>query len=167
MITKFEDYINEATIPNLNGAGTSGDPIATMTEKRIEALATKYELKFLRQFFVDEDDPKATAEALIAYSNLDESEKTDATMNALIVALRPSLAYYIAYNYFSDETVKNATIGGTITNSPNGVRHNNLQRCAKIWNDMVDMITEVYEDEYDDEYPPDQDIFYYTNSFNI
>lgn len=167
MITKFEDYINEATIPNLNGAGTSGDPIAAMTEKKIEALAIKYELKFLKQFFCEEDDPKATAEALITYSNLDESLQTDATNNALMLALRPSLAYYIAWNYFNDETVKNATIGGTIINAPNGVRVNNIQRCVGIWNHMVDMITDVWEAEYESVYTPDADIFYYVNSFNI
>lgn len=167
MITKFEDFKNEAAIPNLNGLGTSGDPIATMTENKIEALANKYELKFLKQFYCEEDDPKATAQALIDYSNLDESAKTDEDKNALILLLRAPIAYYIAWNYLNDATIFNNTIGGTITNSPNGVRQNNIQRCVKIWNEMVDMISEVYETEYDTEYMPDEDIFYNVNSFNI
>lgn len=171
MITNISEFKNEATIQNLKPNGSSGDPLTGTVWSKIETMADKYEAKYLELFFCEEEDPEKEAADLLTYNDLDEDEKTDTALNALIDSIKSPLAYYIAFYYHRDNAARNTGIGSVVLSSENGVRTSELNRGSIIWNDMVDMTKKAYKSYYELTESticyPKNDIFKTINSLNI
>jgi len=166
MIVDFSDFKGEARIPDLLHEIGTEDAVNTATQKAMQEFIDKYELKYLLQFFGDED----SVNDLEDYNDLPEIEKTDEDKNRLIESLKSIIPNFIAFYWFRNETVRNTGIGAVIPQGQNSNRINNVDRSVFIWNEMVGKSRKLYKDTKDikdGNLFPNRDIFRKINAFGI
>ena len=167
MIVTIADFKNEAAIPGLIVEVLATDYIGQSIRDNVQDFIDKYEPKFLKMFFDSNEETAYTYADIVSYFELEEAERNDDLLDAYIENLKEPISHYIAFYYFRNDISSRSVSGGeTTSNAANSKKADANNRIVLLWNQMVELITDIVDAE--EWYTiPDVEIFKRINPLNI
>ena len=167
MIVTIADFKNEAAIPGLIVEVLATDYIGQSIRDNVQDFIDKYEPKFLKMFFDSNEETAYTYADIVSYFELEEAERNDDLLDAYIENLKEPISHYIAFYYFRNDISSRSVSGGeTTSNAANSKKADANNRIVLLWNQMVELITDIVDTE-EWYIIPDVEIFKRINPINI
>jgi hypothetical protein len=167
MIVTIADFKNEAAIPGLIVEVLATDYIGQSIRDNVQDFIDKYEPKFLKMFFDSNEETAYTYADIVTYLALEEADRNDDVLDSYIENLKEPISHYIAFYYFRNDISSRSVSGGeTTSNAANSKKADANNRIVLLWNQMVELITDIVDTE--EWYTiPNVEIFKRINPINI
>ena len=167
MIVTIADFKNEAAIPGLIVEVLATDYIGQSIRDNVQDFIDKYEPKFLKMFFDSNEETAYTYADIVTYLALEEADRNDDVLDSYIENLKEPISHYIAFYYFRNDISSRSVSGGeTTSNAANSKKADANNRIVLLWNQMVELITDIVDTE-EWYIIPDVEIFKRINPINI